>query len=93
MDYVSATDISKTSVFEMGVRSEKKQAAAKQTFVFLAPLASKQSAKQTFRALKARVCELKRISDERRENFSFRDGRSERRKTSGCEAGGAKEKR
>jgi hypothetical protein len=38
--------------------AEEKQAAAKQTFVFLAPLMSKQSAQADGRALKARVCEF-----------------------------------
>ena len=37
--------------------AKEKQAAAKQTFVFLAPLTSKPSAEQTKKRCKARVCE------------------------------------
>ena len=42
--------------------AEEKQAAAKQTFVFPAPLTSKQPAKAGERALKARVYEFMKTS-------------------------------
>jgi hypothetical protein len=45
--------------------AKEKQAAAKQTFVFHAPLMSKQSAKADDRAREARVCEFKNSAKEK----------------------------